>query len=120
MSQWTVRFAVVVGLIGLGFGCGAPKEPSGKMFLPADARMLAYGRYIPATYVPDEPGLLYYVDAGTGQVVHVMSAATRRHDGPLSAEQLPDSMKASFDANKQYRVYFVPQSNTPTNPNQSR
>ncbi len=112
MSQGMVRLFLFCVLGLLLTGCAGSQ--GGKVQLPADAKMLAYGRYIPATYVPDEPGLLYYVDAGSGEVIHVMSTNGHRNQTPLAAEQLPESMKSNFDQGKQYRVYFVPQTNNPT------
>ena len=87
-------------------GCAAPKAGE-RVKVPENSKLLAYGKGMPATYLPDEPGTIYFVEDESGRVVYAIS--TVHQHPPVSTEMLPNTVRANFQTDKSYRVYFAPE-----------
>jgi hypothetical protein len=106
---------VVVLLAGVG-GCASQSNPhpftpgvGESIAVPVGARLIAYGHYPVAQFnAPREAGSLYVWDMDTRSVAFM----TTYPDGGMTATDLNQLSKNSFDPNHTYRVYYLPASAT--------
>ena len=79
--------------------------PGEAIAVPPGARVIAYGHYPIAAFTPPrEAGSLYIYDEDAHKVAFITNYA----DGAMSATDLNQLSKNSFDPNHTYRVYYIP------------
>ena len=106
-----VRTAVtLITLLAVG-GCMTQANPNPyapgvheSIPVPPGARLIAYGHYPLSFVAPREAGALYVWDMDNRAVSYM----THYTDGGMSAGDLNQLSKNSFDPNHSYRVYYVP------------
>lgn len=75
--------------------------------VPADARLIAYGKYFPATMVPDHGGTLYFYEEETGKLAYVLTLNFVDTTQPMVLKDLPSESQDNFQPDHHYRVYFA-------------
>ena len=107
-----VAMTVVLGCAFVaGTGCMTQPNPhpyapsvGESIPVPPGARLIAYGHYPVSFSAPRDAGALYVWDMDNRAVSYMTNYA----DGGLTANDLNQLSKNSFDPNHSYRIYYVP------------
>jgi hypothetical protein len=109
--------ATLCVLMAMSTGCqvmpSSGTDVTRPIVVPASARLIGYGLYIPMTAAPPGSGTVYFVEDETHAVVYVMTAPPDYNGAAMLASDLPHDVSAAFDPSKHYRVYWTPAASPP-------